>query len=107
MAIESDVKLKAAVASLAERPEAIIRLTNTEMFSIPLEDRQEMQLRAARARFEACVESIPLVRRLAGEQSVTRIGTLEDLGLLLVPHSASKSYPLSFVENARLLRIEW
>jgi hypothetical protein len=108
MALESEVKPRATIAALAERPEAIIRLTNAEMFSIPLEDRHEMQLGAARARFEASVDRIPLVRRLAAEQGVTRIGTLEDLGLLLVPHSASKSYPLSFVENARFDRLtQW
>ncbi len=94
--------------ALGRRPETIIRLTNAEMFAIPLEDQHALHVAAAQTRFEALVERIPLVRRLADEQGVTELESLEDLGLLLVPHSASKSYPLSFIESARFDRMtQW
>src|ERR1700757_1450450 len=94
--------------ALSDRPEAIIRLTNAEMYAIPLEDQHALHLAAAQTRFGALAERIPLVGRLANEQGVSELQTLEDLGLLLVPHSASKSYPLSFIENARFDRMtQW
>jgi hypothetical protein len=95
-------------SDLAGRPQAIIHQSNAEMFSIPLAAQRDLHLEAARGRFDDLVDRIPLVRRLADEQGVTRLNTLEDLGLLLAPHSASKSYPLSFVENARFDRLtQW
>lgn len=104
--IEAGAALR--IAALSERPEAIVRLTNAEMHAIPLEDQHALHLGAAKTRFEALVERIPLVGRLAGEQRISKLRTLEDLGLLLVPHSASKSYPLSFIENARFDRMtQW
>jgi ribosomal 50S subunit-associated protein YjgA (DUF615 family) len=97
-----------AIERLADRPADIIRLPNAAMFAIPLQEQHALQLEVARRRFEESVERIALVGRLAREQSLARIRSFEDLGLLLVPHSASKSYPLSFVENARFDRMnQW
>ena len=88
-----------SIDDLADDPGRIIRLTNNQMHSIPLADQHRLQLRAAQKRFGEMVERVAILKRLADEQGVTEIGTLEDLGLLLVPHSASKSYPLSFIES--------
>jgi hypothetical protein len=97
-----------SVATLAQAPDRIIRLHANSMFAIPLGDQRALHLAAAQALFERQVDTIPIVRRLAAEQGVTRIASLEDLGFLLVPHSASKSYPLSFIENGRFDRLtQW
>ncbi len=97
-----------STGALAAAPERIIHLPANIAFAIPLEDQRALHLAAARALFERLVDAIPIVKRLAAEQGVTRIGTLADLGLLLVPHSASKSYPLSFIEGGRFDRLtQW
>ena len=94
-----------SIDDLADDPGRIIRLTNNQMHSITLADQHRLQLRAAQKRFGEMVERVAILKRLADEQGVTEIGTLEDLGLLLVPHSASKSYPLSFIESNRFDRL--
>jgi hypothetical protein len=97
-----------SVAALSESPDRIIRLHANQMFAIPVEDQWAIHLNAATASFERLVDAIPMVRRLAAEQGVTRVASLEDLGLLLIPHSASKSYPLSFIEAGRFDRLtQW
>ena len=59
----------------------------------------------ARRRFEQLVDNIPMLGRLAQEQGITKISSLEDLGPLLVPHSAMKSYPMSYLEKSQFDRL--
>jgi len=94
-----------AIDTLARAPERIIRLSNNEMHGIPLEDQRDLHLRAARRKFDELIDKVPILAKLAEEQGVTRIASLENLGTLLVPHSASKSYPLSFIETGRFDRL--
>lgn len=86
-------------------PERIIELSPTEMYGIPLEEQARMQLKGASKRFEQLVDNIPMLGRLAQEQGITKISSLEDLGPLLVPHSAMKSYPMSYLEKSRFDRL--
>jgi len=86
-------------------PERIIELSPTEMYGIPLEEQAQIQLMGARRRFEQLVGDIPMLGRLAQEQGITSIGSLEDMGPLLIPHSAMKSYPMSYLEKSQFDRL--
>lgn len=93
---------------LADQPEKIIELSVTDIFSIPLADQHALQLQAARTRFHELREKIPVVAQMAEEQGISEINSLEDLAALLMPHSALKSYPMQFLENARFDRLtQW
>ena len=92
-------------AGLGTAPERIIELSTSQMYAIPREEQAAIQLTGARARFEQLVERIPMLSRLAAEQGITEIRTLEDMGPLLIPHSAMKSYPMSYLETSRFDRL--
>lgn len=93
------------VAGLAERPEGIIELSKEDMFSISLEDQRDIQLAGARKRFSDLVEKVPVLGRLAEEQGISEIRSIEDMAPLLVPHSAMKSYPMSVLEKNQFDRL--
>lgn len=86
-------------------PHQIIELSPSEMYSIPREEQAQIQLAGARRRFEQLTPNIPMLKRLAEEQGVTQIRSLDDMGPLLIPHSAMKSYPMSFLENSQFDRL--
>ena len=88
-------------AQLAAEPERFIALSNREAFSIPPQELAAIQLKAVQKRFEELAPRVAMLGRLAQEQSMDRIGSLDALARLLVPHSAYKSYPMSALENAR------
>lgn len=104
---------KAAVAreiaaDLGAEPERIIDLSQDEVYAIPLEGQRDLQLRGARTRFGDLVGRVPILTRLAEEQGITEIRALEDLAPLLVPHSALKSYPMSYLEKNQFDRLtQW
>src|SRR5277367_6386222 len=78
-------------AALGVASERIIELSPTDMYAIPLKSQAQIQLTGARMRFELLAENIAMLGRLAQEQGITKISSLEDLGPLLIPHSAMKS----------------
>src|SRR5260221_1833821 len=86
-------------------PERIIELSPTEMYGIPLKEQARIQLTGASKRFEQLADNVPMLGRLAQEQGITKISSLEDLGPLLVPHSALKSYPMSYLEKSQFDRL--
>jgi hypothetical protein len=93
---------------LGAAPERIIDLKQDEVYAIPLEEQHGIQLQGARTRFADLVERIPILTRLAEEQSITQIRTLDDLAPLLVPHSALKSYPMAYLEKSQFDRLtQW
>jgi hypothetical protein len=95
----------ASQSDLHAAPERIIELSTAEMYAIPLAEQAALQLAGARRRFEELVERIPVLKRLAEEQSIAGIRTIEDMGPLLVPHSAMKSYPMSYLEKSQFDRL--
>ena len=95
-------------ADLAAAPEGLIELTQDEVYTIPLDEQLRIQLDSARKRFRELVEVIPVLAHLAEEQNTTDILTLEDMAPLLMPHSALKSYPMSYLEKSRFDRLtQW
>src|SRR6266404_3820501 len=104
---------KAAVArevaaDLGAQPERIIDLPQNEVYAISIEEQRDLQLEGARTRFGQLVGRIPILTRLAEEQGIGEIRALEDLAPLLVPHSALKSYPMSYLEKSQFDRLtQW
>jgi hypothetical protein len=95
-------------SDLGAAPERIIELSMNDMYGIPCEEQAVIQLHGARKRFGDLVEKIPMLTRLAEEQGITEIKTLEDLAPLLIPHSAMKSYPMSYLEKSQYDRLtQW
>jgi hypothetical protein len=86
-------------------PEQLIDLTQNEVYSIPLAEQHRIQTAGARKRFSDLVERIPVLKRLAEEQDRSAIDSLDDMAALLVPHSAMKSYPMSFLEKSQFDRL--
>ena len=86
---------------LIATPEKFVDLTNREAFSIPPRELTEIQLAAVQARFEQVAPRIAVLGRLAEEQSMDRIGSLDALAPLLLTHAAYKSYPMSALEKGR------
>jgi hypothetical protein len=95
-------------ADLGAAPERIIDLTQDEVYAIPFAEQRRLQLEGARTRFGELVERIPILTRLAEEQGINAIRTLDDLAPLLVPHSALKSYPMAYLEKSQFARLtQW
>ena len=66
---------------------------------------REVQLAALNERLEQQIERIKLVRMRAEEAGVARISCFEDVVPLLLPHTAYKSYPESFLSGGKWDRL--
>ena len=65
------------------------------------EDVEEIQLLAAGERLHEASASMPLLLRRAGDASIERIETLEDIVRLLFSDATYKSYPESFLADGK------
>lgn len=90
---------------LAAAPELLAGLTPDQMYSMPHETIAAIQLAGLRKRFVDLVGRIGVLGRLAEEQKIDEIRSIEDAAVLLFPHSFYKSYPLSLLENNRFDRL--
>lgn len=90
---------------LKEAPERLVEITTTEKFSLSAERRDDIQLHAIRKRFNDLVGRVRVLEKFAADQKVSDIGSFEEAGLLLLPHTAYKSYPLSIIEQGRYDRL--
>jgi hypothetical protein len=88
--------------------EALLDMTPEELFALPLAEQHAVQLLGARRRFHALRPALGMLGRLAEEQGITEIHAIADLAPLLIPHSAMKSYPMSFLEQSRFTQLtQW
>ncbi len=74
-------------------------------YDLPYEDIRETQLAALRERFKERSGKIKLVGLRAGDAGISEIRHLEDVVPLLLPHTAYKSYPESFLVEERWDRL--
>jgi hypothetical protein len=74
-------------------------------FDIPSTELRTLQLQALNERLEERIDRIKLVKLRADEAGITRIGALEDIVPLLLPHTAYKSYPESFLTEKKWDRL--
>ena len=72
-----------------------------EGFRLSRDQIEQLHLHGARARFAALRPGLSVLNKLATEQGVDAIDTLDDVAKLLFPHTVYKSYPISYLERAR------
>jgi hypothetical protein len=58
-------------------------------------------IEAIDARFQERLDQVPVLRKRADDEGITRIGTLDDLVPVLFPHTVYKSYPAAIVDQGR------
>jgi hypothetical protein len=66
---------------------------------------ETIQLEGARRSFAELRPRLPVLDKLAKEQGVDRIETLDDLAPLLFAHTVYKSYPLALLERGNFARL--
>src|SRR5437868_13054187 len=87
-----------SLAEMAMDADGLAAVPNAVSFHMPQADQVEMQRLGVVGRFKDLVGRIPLLTQLAAEEGITAVSKIEDIGKRLMPHSAYKSYPLSFLE---------
>lgn len=93
---------------LTTDPDRFWDLSVTELYSIPLGEVHEIQRQALANRFADLIDRVPMVKKLAGGQSITAIENIVDAAPLLFQHSIYKSYPISYLEKNRFDKLtQW
>jgi acyl-CoA synthetase (AMP-forming)/AMP-acid ligase II len=62
---------------------------------------EQLHLEGARKRFNELRPGLSVLDKLAREQGIGRIDSIDDIAPLLFPHTVYKSYPISYLERAR------
>jgi hypothetical protein len=74
-------------------------------YNIPFSELREAQVEAMNERFQERKDKIKLLRHRAEEAEIDEIHHREDVAQLLLPHTAYKSYPESFLMDERWDRL--
>jgi hypothetical protein len=72
-----------------------------QAFTLSCEEIDRLHLEGARKRFAELRPGLSVLDKLAREQGVETIETIDDLPPLLFPHTVYKSYPISYLERSR------
>ncbi|MDE8650883.1 hypothetical protein [Novosphingobium album (ex Liu et al. 2023)] len=76
-----------------------------DLFAIPREEREALQLKALQLRFARMRDRVPALQKLADRQGVDHIATLHDVLPVCFDHRVLKNYPLSVLENRDFPRL--
>jgi hypothetical protein len=87
------------------RVEALADLIPNELWGIPEEEIRRLQLESLKMRFADLLPRVPMLRKLATEQGIETIRTVDDAAPLLFRHNVYKSYPLSFLEKGEFQKL--
>jgi hypothetical protein len=91
---------------MSEAVERLTRLVEAkDRYDIPFADLRKAQIEAMNERFQERKGQIKLVAHRAGEAGVTEVRNHEDVAKLLLPHTAYKSYPESWLTGKRWDRL--
>lgn len=80
-------------------------VSNGAGFDVPYSDIRDLQLTGLNERLQERVGMLKLVGHRAKEAGITEIRTLQDVVPLLLPHTAYKSYPESFLTDKKWDRL--
>ena len=72
-----------------------------QAFTLSREEIDRLHLEGARKRFAELRPGLSVLDKLAREQGIETIETIDDLAPLLFPHTVYKSYPISYLERSR------
>mgnify|MGYP004446636661 FL=1 len=76
-----------------------------EAFKLTNDQISQLHIEGARKRFAELRPGISVLDKLAREQGVEAINTIDDIAPLLFPHTVYKSYPISYLERSRFDRL--
>jgi hypothetical protein len=88
-----------AISLLADNPGAWPLHRFEDLYAIPREAREKLQLEAVQINFARLRNKVPALKKLADRQGVERIDRLEDVLAVCFDHRVLKNYPLSIIEN--------
>ena len=88
-----------AVSLLADNPGAWTWRRFEDLYAIPREQREALQLEAVRINFARMRNRIPALKKLADRQGVDRIDKIEDVLPVCFDHRVLKNYPIQIIEN--------
>ena len=92
-------------AQLAREPLTFVDASYDEGFTLQQPEREAAQIAGIQQRFTALKAKLPALAKLADEQRIETIDSIESAAPLLFPHTVYKSYPLSFLEQGRFDRL--
>jgi hypothetical protein len=84
-----------------QNPASLVNATNKELFSLESDLVQQIQLIGVQKRFEYFYPRIKALQKLADEQKISTINSLDDIAPILFQHTVYKSYPLVFIEKKK------
>ena len=88
-------------SELIQNPQSLVHATNEELFSLDADFVQQIQLAGVQKRFSYFYSRIGALKKLADEQNISEINSLNDLAPILFQHTVYKSYPLAFIEKKK------
>lgn len=89
------------VENLSRDPASFVDAHYNEGFSLRREERDAIALAGLRKRFNQLRPALPALAKLAADQGIYEINSIDDAAPLLFPHTVYKSYPLSFLERGQ------
>ncbi|NHJ01639.1 MAG: hypothetical protein EAX86_05820 [Candidatus Heimdallarchaeota archaeon] len=96
------------IKKLQFEPQVLVQLTNEELFSMNQEVVEQIQLKGIQIRFETLYPKVQALKRLAEEQGIQNINSLNDVIPLLFQHTVYKSYPLALIEKHQFSKLtQW
>lgn len=88
-----------AISLLPDNPGAWTYRHFKDLFAIPREERERLQLEAVRIHFDRMRNRIPALKKLADRQGVEHIDRIEDALPVCFDHRVLKNYPIQIIEN--------
>jgi hypothetical protein len=100
----ADRELADPAVLLADDPRRLFP-TAHDMYSLPYEEVEQLQLQALKRRFDELLERLPLLHRRAETSGVPCIDQLTDAGKLLYPSGVYKSYQREWLDSGDFERL--
>lgn len=93
------------ISLLPDNPGAWTYRRFEDLYAIPRELRETLQLEAVRINFAKLRNRIPALKKLADRQGVEAIDKLEDVLPVCFDHRVLKNYPIQIIENRDFARL--
>src|SRR5450631_3585113 len=96
------------ISLLADNPGAWTFHRFQDLYAIPREERERLQLEAVRINFRRMRNRIPALKKLADRQGVDTIDKIEDVLPVCFDHRVLKNYPIQIIENRDFAKLtQW
>ena len=97
-----------AISLLPDNPGAWTYRPFEQLFALPREEREKLQLEAVRINFARLRNRVPALKKLADRQGVDHIDRIEDVLPVCFDHRVLKNYPIQILENRDFAKLtQW